>query len=432
MLPIFKEYIQFLKDKTDSDDKLEVLSEGYYWVENQIIKAFDADGNLHKILKINIANDLNITIKPYKQTLLTNPESWSETAVRLSNRLNQLESDSINLLQHYGLNTDRVIIDTNSTGKDSMVKTYLAKKAGLEFKTYFNVTTMDVADSNLMAKKNKYKFILPKGKHKSFYIWSTKENIIPSRLNRACCTYFKENPTIENFPSDQKLLFLFGMRNSESNHRSSYDDIWVNDKWGKNRDWLGILPIRQWTDLDIWLYILRENIEINSKYKKGYDRVGCGIVCPNYSKSTWVLDKYWYPDLYNRWQQRLEKDFKDNYKWLIMNCTLKEYLQEAWNGGTFRAEPTTEVIQEFADYKGIPYDIAKKYFQRVCSNSCLNKRGKVATIKNKDVLAMNMKMFGRQTEQFSCKKCLMKEFGWTKENWDNRVEEFKRMGCELF
>lgn len=75
------------------------------------------------------------------------------------------------------------------------------------------------------------------------------------------------------------------MRNDESNLRSGYGDEWINDKWG-NRDWLGVLPIRAWTDLDIWLYTFRENLDFNQKYRMGYSRVGCGIACPNYTKST--------------------------------------------------------------------------------------------------------------------------------------------------
>jgi len=190
----------------------------------------------------------------------------------LKNRLDELENNSIQLLKKYG-DTDRVIIDTNSTGKDSMVKTYLADKAGLKFDTYFNVTTCDVADSNVMAKRLNYNFTFPDKKYKSFYKWSKEKNMIPSRLNRYCCKYFKEEPTINSFESSDKLLFLFGMRNNESNARSGYTDEWINEKWG-TRDWLGILPIREWNDLDVWLYIFRENIDINYKYKKGYNRVG--------------------------------------------------------------------------------------------------------------------------------------------------------------
>ena len=62
-------------------------------------------------------------------------ETWEQTIKRNSDRLLELEEESISLLQTYGLNTDRLIVDTNSTGKDSMVKTFLANKAGLKFAT---------------------------------------------------------------------------------------------------------------------------------------------------------------------------------------------------------------------------------------------------------------------------------------------------------
>ena len=41
-----------------------------------------------------------------------------------------------------------------------------------------------------------------------------------------------------------------------------------------------------------------------------------------------------------------------------MNCTINEYLTQAWNGGTFRNEPTQEVIDEFVEYTGIDKHIA--------------------------------------------------------------------------
>jgi hypothetical protein len=155
-------------------------------------------------------------------------------------------------------------------------------------------------------------------------------------------------------------------------------------------------------------------------------------VCPNYSKSTWVLDEYWYPYLFNRWRNILKEDFINNNKWLIMNCTIDEYVQQAWNGGVFRNEPTEEVIQEYALHNDLEMEIARKFFNRYCYNGCLNKRKMPMKIKQKDVLAMNMKLFGRQIEKFKCKKCLMKEFEWTKEDWDNKVADFKEQGCKLF
>lgn len=329
-------------------------------------------------------------------------------------------------------NTNRKIICLSSTGKDSLLLEYLARKADLDFETYFNVTTCDVADSNLLAKELKHKFIQPQFKFKGIYEYMNKENIVPSRLNRACCMYFKEEPTMRYFNSNEKLILLMGMRNDESANRSEYTTKWVNDKWGKNRDWLGILAIRKWSDLELWCYTLQNNIPINTKYKKGYSRVGCGIVCPNYNKSTWFLDKYWYSNLYKRFQNILKQDFLKNHKWISVHCSLDEYVQGAWTGGLLHKNPPQYVIQEFADYKGINYSVAEKYFEKFCVNGCKSIRQNPLKIKDANTIAMNLKLFGRNITQFKCKKCIMKELNLTKEQWDKYIEDFKRQGCELF
>ena len=184
------------------------------------------------------------------------------------------------------------------------------------------------------------------------------------------------------------------------------------------------MPIRKWTEEDVWLYILWKGIEFNPKYRKGYSRVGCAIACPYYTKSTWVLDKYWYPKMYKRWHDILEKDFKENYKWIRLNCTINEY-HTCWNGGLLREQPTEEVIKEFAEYKGIDYETAKKYFNHTCKicNKNVNK---------KDEIAMNLKLLGRNIDTYYCKKHLMEFLGINKEQWDRYVKEFKESGCSLF
>ena len=416
------------------------IQEGVFWLDNGLIKGFKKEENseistLISLYKYTVSDDLSIHIKPHKDYLKlqckyknVNFETWQETVHRLNNHISGIESKSIKLLQQYGLNTDRKIINTNSTGKDSMVVLHLAEKAGLKFETYFNVTTLDVAESNRMAKELGFKFTYPD--YKGFYNYIKQYNVIPTRLNRCCCRVFKEEPTIKSFDKNAKLLFLFGMRNSESIKRSEYTDEWCNRAWG-SRDWIGILPIREWSEFDVWLYTLRESIRINGKYKMGYSRVGCGIACPNYSKTTWVLDKYWYPTMYNRWRDILRKDFIDNNKWLIMNCTVEEYCNKYWNGGIAHTEPTEDCIKEYSKYSRIDYDIAKNYFNHTCMNGC-SVNGKLKRIKDKETLAMNMKYYGRQTNKFMCKKCLMKEFNWTKEDWNKQVQDFKEQGCVLF
>ena len=232
---------------------------------------------------------------------------------------------------------------------------------------------------------------------------------------------------------DEKYLFFLGMRNEESSARSGYEDMWRNIKWSDN--WQGCLPIRKWTELEIWLYIMMEDISFNPKYRKGYSRAGCAIACPFASKSTWVLDKYWYPSMRARWEEILRDDFIKNKKWIVMNCTLEEYLNTGWNGGAFREEPTREVIEEFARYNGLDVGdtkVAEQYFNKYCSEGCKTQSGKSKKIKDRNTISMNMKFHGREIDKFLCKKCFMKLYEMDEAKWNWWIETFKRDGCALF
>lgn len=433
MQPIFNEMINMWKDFGLTYD----IQEGYFWFENGIIKGVDSvTGNIKNIYKVTIDDDLNISFKEHadnKRNKNKTFENWNDTIIRYKERLDKLEYNSIKLLKQYGLNTDKTIIDTNSTGKDSEVKTYLAKKAGLSFKTYFNVTTMDPAETIIYAKQKGYIFTYPNiKKFGGFYQWIKKENLIPTRLNRGCCTIYKEGATKDFFNGQSNLLFLFGMRNSESSARSGYTDVWYNDKWGIQDNWSSILPIREWEDIDIWLYTFREHLDFNIKYRMGYPRVGCQTCCPNATKPIWFLDKYWYNKSFNRWRKILEEDFIKNNKWIIMNCTIYEYVNICWCGGIYRKEPTQEVVEEFSKYSGIDIEIASGYFNKYCCNGCINKLREPLKIKDKDVIGMNMKMYGRNIQKFKCKRCLMKDLELTKEQFQTKVNEFKDGKCALF
>lgn len=416
MQPIFKEYIQFLKDHNIDIG----LQEGYYWLNNQIIKAYDTKGNVHKIARLKIDDSLNITYKLFPQKKFE-IEHWDDTVLRNRDNLLKKEKESLNLikqkLEQY--KSYKPIILT-SDGKDSTTVEYLAKQINPTVILIFNNTSLDCADTYKHIKsRNDIEVLNPK---EGFYQW-IKKNIIPTRFSRACCTVFKEGEIINYFDKNEKCIFFLGIRNEESNTRSKYEDEWKNEKWG-NRDWIGILPIRKWTEEEVWLYILWKKLYINTKYKKGYSRVGCAIACPFYTKSTWILDKYWYPTMYKRWHDILEKDFKENYKWIRLNCTINEY-HTCWNGGLLREQPTEEVIKEFAEYKGINYETAKKYFNHTCK--ICNKN-----VNSKDEIAMNLKLLGRNINTYLCKKHLMEFLGIDKEQWDRYVKEFKESGCSLF
>lgn len=91
MNPIFKEYGKFLKDTCGLE-----LEEGLYWLDNQIIKCFDYEGNIHKLYRLKINDDLSMTYsKPKDYSSITKDliEPWKHTAIRNCSVLNDRERE---------------------------------------------------------------------------------------------------------------------------------------------------------------------------------------------------------------------------------------------------------------------------------------------------------------------------------------------------
>lgn len=258
-----------------------------------------------------------------------------------------------------------------------------------------------------------------------FYQWIKRMNFIPTRFSRGCCSVFKEGNHIDYFKDKtDKAVWFIGVRNDESTARADREDFTHNPKWGE-LNWYGCLPIRKWSEFDVWLYTLARNLEINPKYKEGYSRVGCAIACPYASKYTWVLDEYFYPTMRDRWLRILDEDFIKGERWAKLNCTQMEY-HKCWNGGLYREEPTEEVVDEFMRYKGLKdRDVAMQYFNKTCCECGKN-------VRQSDVLAMNLKFFATDTSRIYCKKHLMKRLNIDIEKYDEYVKDFKEQGCKLF
>lgn len=430
--PIFKEYCKFLSDKVGLE-----LEEGYYWLDNQIIKAFDKNGGIHKLYRIVVNDDLSAsykTLNGYESINDFEIASWADLIEFNKSHLKKIEYDAEKLI---GQKMDKFNGYTPlvpvSMGKDSMVTCYLVRKCYPDTHAIFNNTTLDCAETYKMAKRFPDCEIM--NPQKGFYQYIKESHMIPTRFSRFCCRIFKVGEMVKRLDHNTPYLMFMGMRNEESNTRSGYIDEWVNEsEWGETK-WQGILPIRTWSELDVWLFTLWRGIEINEKYKLGYARCGCHCACPYYSKSTWVLDEYWYPAMRSRWLKILKDDFIEHSKWLIMNCTIEEYLQKAWNGGVVREEPTREVIKEFARYNNLDAEdteVAAQYFNKYCMNGCKSKSGKLKKIKNRDEIAMNLKFHGRDVEKFLCKKCFMELYEMDEKKWNWYIDRFKQDGCALF
>lgn len=270
MQPIFTEFINYMKDKGYNIP----ITEGTYWLDNGFIKAFTSDGVLHKLYKYKVNDDLTINVTKYKDYVKDKFETWLETAERLSDKINSLVTESIDVIKDtvskYNYSEMWVL---TSTGKDSMVVLNLVQKVIPDVNVMFNNTSLDVADTYKMVKRHPEWVIT--NPEEGFYQWVVRQNFIPTRFSRACCSIFKEGASISYFKEHNadKLLQFMGVRNEESNARSDRQYIEHNPKWS-NPNWLSCLPIRKWSEFDVWLYMIRENLEINPKYKKGYSRVG--------------------------------------------------------------------------------------------------------------------------------------------------------------
>lgn len=472
MKPVFNEEIIFFEKKTG------VKLPDNCWRDG---KSFYLNADKDTlIIKFSIEHK-QIIIKYNKLKEISNKcknKTWEEEISENNERLNKLEENSINktleCMYKYPNNNWRV---SDSGGKDSSVclrifqkaydkylETYEDKKYDIDF---FN-TTNDTADTYKSIKSNIIKVLnhqLKRNPSKEevenayklwihnpeigWYQWlkDVKNYYLPSIMVRNCCSTYKEGSLKKLLDKKENYVLFLGMRKYESSKRAEYD-YYLNEKMDKlyeetgkskyklnvPRNWVRFLPIVEWEDKDIWLYILRENIEFNRMYKLGFNRVGC-LLCPYASDYVDLIIEEYYPYLWNRWCDIVEKnydlyDVANRLKW-----SRNEYIQEGkWKSSTSKAQeyitknPTEERVKFIADLYNISEDIAVKYFKQNCS--CGKKL-------NPDEVAMFLKLFGRyegleDNRTYLCKNCLCKTMGITKDTYSEKVKEFRSSGCNLF
>lgn len=129
----------------------------------------------------------------------------------------------------------------------------------------------------------------------------------PARMMRWCCSMFKTGPItriINSLYRNQQILTFYGIRKSESVTRSKYNRIEDSSESIKIQQQTVASPIFFWKDIDIWLYILSEDIDFNDAYRLGYDRVGCWC-CPNNNQRAQFLSRIYMPEQSKKWREFL-------------------------------------------------------------------------------------------------------------------------------
>lgn len=144
----------------------------------------------------------------------------------------------------------------------------------------------------------------------------------PSRVMRWCCTVFKTGAITRKidaiYPKDKSILTFQGIRRAESASRSDYERDGSDSKIAKQNVCQVILD---WTNFDVWLYVLSKGIDFNDAYRLGFSRVGCWC-CPNNSDWSSYLSSIYIHQQYVDFRQLLYDFARDE----IQKSDWKEYV----------------------------------------------------------------------------------------------------------
>ena len=230
------------------------------------------------------------------------------------NRLNEIISEAHEFIQKesekYSITS---IVISFSGGKDSTVTADLVVKALSDpsIVHIFGNTTLEFPFTTEYAerfRKNNPKAIFRIALNREQNFMKVCEDIgPPARMMRWCCSMFKTGPItriLNRYYRDKNILTFYGIRKCESISRSKYNRVEDNAELVKIQKQKVASPIFYWMDIDIWLYLLGENIDFNNAYRLGYDRVGCWC-CPNNNEWAQFLSSIYMTEKYNEWRSFL-------------------------------------------------------------------------------------------------------------------------------
>jgi len=195
-----------------------------------------------------------------------------------------------------------------SGGKDSLVALELAVRAGRKPTMLFSNTGLEfpetVAHVRAVA-RDKGLRLLEGGAAGAFW-----ENLprfgLPAKDYRWCCKVCKLSPMTSLLAGHFRggVLTVEGRRRRESFARQG---IRLVEESPFVPGQLNIEPIRNWTALDVWLYIRMRRLPYNALYDADFERVGCWM-CPATLESEFEALKAVHPELHAKWAEKLKEE----------------------------------------------------------------------------------------------------------------------------
>ena len=266
--------------------------------------------------KRHLPDDIRIKLTEYQDK--NSYEQFRQTIERFvaanDARLNYIRDEAFSFIQSSAAVYQREsIVLSFSGGKDSTVTADLAARALSDpsLVHIFGNTTLEfpmTIEYCQRFRKNNPKAIFKVAINKEQDFYRVCDDIgPPSRVLRWCCSMFKTGPitrVLNNIYRDKDILTFYGIRKCESASRSKYNRIENNAESVKIQKQKVASPIFFWKDIDIWLYLLGEDVDFNYAYRLGYDRVGCWC-CPNNTERAQFLSQIYMPEESARWREFL-------------------------------------------------------------------------------------------------------------------------------
>lgn len=242
------------------------------------------------------------------------------------------------------------LVITTSGGKDSDVWLYLAAVSGICYEVQHNHTSVDAPETvyhvreqfrrlELAGVKCTVNYPVYKGVPVNMWTLIPQKLMPPTQTVRYCCAVLKEQ-------GDTGRMITTGVRWAESVSRRSKRGIYEsmphdmskkviinNDNDDKRRLFENCKlqakricnPIIDWTDRDVWEYILAEKIPVNPLYACGYHRVGC-IGCPMAGRKMRLREFGRYPTYQRAYLRAFDK--------MLEMRAARGKLDNSWRAGT--------------------------------------------------------------------------------------------------
>lgn len=272
-------------------------------ISSKTFQTADADYLIKQIEKYKHENSYKAFNRHISNFILAN-----------KSRLDYLKDEAFEFVRKTASKFDEEkIVLSFSGGKDSTVTADVVVKAlsNPSLVHIFGNTTLEFPSTVAYAeryRKNHPQAIFLTAKNEEQVFYDVCEDIgPPARMMRWCCSMFKTGPitrVINSLYRNQQILTFYGIRKSESVSRSKYNRVEDDAESVKIQQQTVASPIFFWKDIDIWLYMLSENVDFNDAYRLGYDRVGCWC-CPNNNQRAQFLSRIYMPEQSKKWRNFL-------------------------------------------------------------------------------------------------------------------------------